>query len=119
MEGLIMATSLSEKQEEIYEEFYDLVNMQPKEIEDWLETDESKSVGQTKEGDDESVGRQSARKIIEIKRTNKSDLSDEQVDHMQKVCGYIKRHVAQEPDGDVSGTDWCYSLKNWGHDPSK
>ncbi|WP_236696121.1 DUF3140 domain-containing protein [Rhodopirellula islandica] len=114
-----MATSLSEKQEEIYEEFYDLVNMQPKEIEDWLETDESKSVGQTKDGAEESVGRQSARKIIEIKRTNKSELSDEQLDHMQKVCGYIKRHAAQEPDGDVSETDWCYSLKNWGHDPSK
>lgn len=114
-----MKKSQSEEQEKLYDEFYELVNMQPKEIADWLKTDESKSVGQTHEGDDESVGRKSARKIIDIKRTHKADLTDQHFQHMQKVCGYIKRHAAQEPDGDVSGTDWSYSLKNWGHDPAK
>ena len=38
---------------------------------------------------------------------------------MQKVAGYIKRHKAQKPSGDVSSTPWNYSLKNWGHDDSK
>ncbi|MCC9642001.1 DUF3140 domain-containing protein [Rhodopirellula sp. JC740] len=114
-----MAATLSDQAEEVYQEFYDLVNMQPKEIEDWLDTDEAKSVGQTKDGEDESVGYQSGKKIIEIKRTNKDELSDDQIDHMRKVCGYIKRHKAQRPDGDVEDTDWCFSLKNWGHDPTK
>ena len=103
--------------DETYDTFYDRVNMQPKELEEWLETDESKSVGQDDGG--ESVGHKSGRRIVEIKRTNKADLSDDDYEHMQKVNGYIGRHTAQRPDGDVEETDWCYSLKNWGHDPTK
>lgn len=108
---------MNQEQQEIYAQFKELVNMQPKEIEDWLKTDESKSVGDRDEG--ESTGHRSGRRIVEIKRTNKADLTDDQISHMQKVCGYIKRHQAQRPSGDVSDTHWCYSLKNWGFDPTK
>ena len=106
-----------DKQEEVYQEFKDKVNMAPKELEEWLETEESKSVGQ-KDGNGESVGHKSGRKIVKIKRTNKADLTDSQYEHMQKTNGYISRHLAQEPD-EVEGSDWLYSLKNWGHDPTK
>ncbi|NJC25502.1 DUF3140 domain-containing protein [Neolewinella antarctica] len=105
--------------DDIYTKFYDAVNMQPQEIEDWLDTDEAKSVGQTKDGASESVGYQSGEKIIKIKRKKKADLTDGDYDHMNKVIGYINRHTAQRPDGDVSETDWTYSLKNWGYDPGK
>ena len=99
--------------DEIWDEWRDLVNMAPKEIEDFLETDESKSVG-----DDKGTGRKSAAKIVEIKRTDKDDLADDQWDWMAKTVGYIKRHCAQGgPDNDVEQSDWRYSLMNWGHDP--
>lgn len=58
------------------------------ELERWLGTEESRSVGQSDGG--ESVG---------------------------KVVGYVHRHLAQRPDGDVEHTRWRYSLMNWGHDP--
>ena len=103
--------------DETYDEFYDCVNMQPKELEDWLETDESKSVGDSDSG--ESTGHRSGRRIVEIKRTKKDELTDSQWDHMDKVIGYVHRHTAQRPDGDVENTDWRYSLMNWGHDPMK
>ena len=112
-----MADRSDDERQEIYDTFTDRVNMQPKEIEEWLETDESKSVGDSDGG--ESTGHKSGRRIVEIRRTNKADLSEADYDHMKKVNGYIARHLAQEPDGDVSETDWCYSLKNWGHDPTK
>jgi hypothetical protein len=38
---------------------------------------------------------------------------------MQKVAGYVARHLKQRPKGDVSETRWRYSLMNWGHDPLK
>lgn len=38
---------------------------------------------------------------------------------MNKVVGYIHRHTVQRPDGDVEGTNWAYSLKNWEYDPTK
>ena len=106
-----------DKKDEVYSDFMDAVNMQPKELEEWLHTDESKSVGDSDSG--ESTGHKSGRRIVEIKRTKKDDLTDSQYEHMQKVVGYVHRHKAQGPDSDVENSDWRYSLMNWGHDPLK
>ena len=105
------------EKDEVYSDFTDCVNMQPKELEEWLETEESKSVGDNDSG--ESTGHRSGRRIVEIKRTNKDDLTDSQYEHMQKVVGYVHRHTAQKPSGDIEESDWRYSLMNWGHDPCK
>lgn len=103
---------------QIWEEWNDVVNMSPQELEEWLGTEESKSVGDT--GDAGSTGRASGRKILEIRRTKKADLTDAQWDHMAKVVGYVHRHCAQGgPREDLRHSAWRYSLKNWGHDPLK
>jgi hypothetical protein len=97
--------------------FEDAVNMAPKELEDWLQTDESKEVGW---GEGESVGHESGRRIVAIKRTKNDDLSDDDLAHMRKVVGYVKRHLAQGgPEEDKEHSKWRYSLMNWGHDPLK
>ena len=108
----------NKSKQDIYDEFYDNVNMTPSEIENWLGTGKSKSVGQDS-GDGESIGRKSAKKIIKIKRKKKDELTDNDYDHMQKVNGYVARHSAQKPDSGIKESDWRYSLKNWGHDPCK
>ncbi|MEM9857434.1 MAG: DUF3140 domain-containing protein [Bacteroidota bacterium] len=110
---------MSEKsKEQIWEERRDLVNMPPKELEEWLETEKSKSVGDSDEG--ESTGHQSGRRIVKIKNTNKDNLTENQWNHMAKVVGYIKRHCSQGgPKEDVENSTWRYSLMNWGHDPTK
>ena len=105
-------------QQEIYEEFKELVNMSPSELEKWLETEESKSVGQDS-GDGEAIGHKSGEKIVAIKRKKKDELTDDDYAHMQKVISYISRHSAQRPSGDIADTRWNYSLKNWGHDATK
>ena len=109
-----------DEKQETYDEFGDLVNLTPKELEDWLETDESQSVGQ-KDGGGESTGHEMGRRIVKIKRKKKADLSDDDYEAMRKVCGYIKRHTKQGPEkeADKRESDWRYSLKNWGHDPLK
>ncbi|KTQ95150.1 MULTISPECIES: DUF3140 domain-containing protein [Aureimonas] len=105
--------------QEIWDEFRSLVNMTPSELEKWLDSAESKEVGQKGETGGESVGHKSGHAIIEIKHTKKADLTDDQWAHMQKVIGYIKRHSKQKPKGDIKDTNWRYSLMNWGHDPLK
>ncbi|MFX0544369.1 DUF3140 domain-containing protein [Roseovarius sp. S1116L3] len=110
--------SSSKTRDQIWSEWRDLVNMAPQELEEFLETEESKSVGDSDRG--ESTGHASGRRIVKIKRTNKDDLTGDQWDHMAKVTGYIKRHTAQGgPDENVAHSDWRYSLMNWGHDPLK
>jgi hypothetical protein len=104
--------------DEVWEDWRDAVNMTATELENWLETDDSKSVGD-KDGGSESTGHKSGRHIVEILRTRKSELGDDDVAHMRKVVGYVHRHTAQRPSGDVTETPWRYSLMNWGHDPLK
>ncbi|WP_312490548.1 DUF3140 domain-containing protein [Sphingomonas sp.] len=111
---------MADDHEQIYADFKEAVNMAPAELEKFLETDESKEVGQKKDGSDESVGHDSGRKIVAIKHKKKADLTDEDYAHMKKVVGYVHRHLKQGgPDKDVEHSPWRYSLMNWGHDPLK
>lgn len=110
--------STDKPKSQIWDEWQDLVNMAPQELADWLETEESRSVGDSADG--ESTGHASGRKIVDIKRTKKAELTDDQWGHMARVVAYIKRHCAQGgPQSDVETSAWRYSLMNWGHDPVK
>ncbi|MCQ4122752.1 DUF3140 domain-containing protein [Rhodococcus tibetensis] len=74
--------------EETWKEFREAVNMTPGELEEWLETEQSKSVGQ-KSGDGESTGHASGRRIVGVARTQKDDLEQADYEHMRKVVGYF------------------------------
>ena len=105
--------------DDIRHDFDEVVNMTPKELEDWLGTDESQSVGQGGEGE-ESTGHAMGRRIVELLRKEEDDLTDDDLAHMRRVHGYVQRHLAQEPaKEDVETSRWRYSLMNWGHDPLK
>ena len=108
---------------EIAKDFAEAVNMAPAELEAFLDTEESKEVGwkgEDGQGSGESVGHKSGKRIVEIKRTKKADLTDDDFAHMKKVVGYVHRHLAQGgPTDDKAHSRWRYSLMNWGHDPLK
>ena len=108
---------MAKSDEQVIEEFNEAVNMSVDELRDWLQTDESKSVGQSDDGG-ESKGHESGRKIVEILGKNSSDYTDD-MDHMRRVVSYVHRHQAQKPEGDIEDSNWRYSLLNWGHDPLK
>jgi hypothetical protein len=109
---------MAKGEEQVIQEFDEVVNMTRKELEEWLQTDESKSVGQS-DGGSESKGHKSGRKIVEILKKNKSDYSSDDIDHMRRVVSYVHRHQSQKPEGDVKNSNWRRSLLNWGHDPLK
>ena len=104
--------------DDVWDEWKDAVNMTAKELATWLETPESKAVGDKADGG-ESTGHESGRRIVEILRADKGDLDGDDAAHMRKVVGYVHRHMAQKPSGDVTETPWRHSLMNWGHDPLK
>ena len=99
-------------------DFRKAVNMSADQIERWLKTRESRSVGWKPEGGGESVGHASGRRIVRILRKDPWSLDDDDFAHMRKVVGYVHRHKAQEP-ADIATSRWRYSLMNWGHDPLK
>jgi DNA topoisomerase VI subunit B len=111
---------VADDDKQIRDDFHDAVNMTAKELEKFLETDESKEVGQKSGGSGESTGHESGRRIVELLGTKVADLTDDDHQHMKKVTGYVKRHLAQGPSkNDVEDSNWRYSLMNWGHDPLK
>ncbi|GGP07510.1 DUF3140 domain-containing protein [Nonomuraea glycinis] len=109
---------MTEEEQAVAADFGRAVNMTAKELERWLATDESKAVGQKDDGG-ESTGHESGRRIVALLQAKKSSLTEQDYAHMRKVIGYVHRHLAQRPSGDVRETRWRYSLMNWGHDPLK
>jgi hypothetical protein len=110
----------ADEQAAIRDAFREAVNMAPAELERWLNTEESQAVGWTHEGETESVGHHSGRRIVEIRRKRQAELDEDDYAHMRKVVGYVHRHLAQGgPAEGVESSRWRYSLMNWGHDPMK
>jgi hypothetical protein len=111
-----MASTIDRDQ--VYARFSQAVNMAPVELEEWLDTDQSHRVGFKKDGEGESVGHASGRRILSILAKRKAELDDDDYAHMRKVVGFVSRHSAQVPENMVTSR-WRYSLMNWGHDPLK
>jgi Protein of unknown function (DUF3140) len=100
-----------------FEDFKDAVNMSAKTLAAWLNTAESKSVGSKTSHRSESVGHRSGEKIVVLLGKPEGEFNSGDLAHARKVVGYVHRHLAQRPAGDISATHWRYSLMNWGHDP--
>lgn len=114
----------TEEQKAIQPEFNHLVNMSQARLRNWLSSDDSRSVGMTVDGakvtdsnGPEAVGHHMGERILAIRGKKNDDLNEEDFADMRKVVGYIHRHTAQRPSGDVADTRWRKSLMNWGHDP--
>ena len=114
--------------DQVYDEFRSAVNLSPGELEEWLQSEQSRSVGWTgsdgsrkdSSGGQESKGHESGRHIVRLLRTERGDLGEDDYGEMRRVVGYIRRHLAQEPTKeDLETSRWRYSLMNWGHDPLK
>ena len=99
-------------------EFRRLVNIPAAELRPWLDTWESQAVGFTRAGEEEAVGHRSGRRILELLEGDGDD-AEADMTFRRQVVGYIHRHLAQRPDGDVTDTRWRHSLMNWGHDPMR
>ena len=107
----------TQTQHSAFAEFKQVVNMSANALAAWSKTDESKAVGfKTSEGS-QSIGHRSGKKIIALLGKTQAEFTSSDIAHARKVVGYVHRHLAQRPAGDVSRTHWRYSLMNWGHDP--
>jgi hypothetical protein len=109
---------VSKSDNEIVREFQEVINMSAKDIDSCLKTPESQEVGQ-KKGNNESLGHESGRHIIEILDKKESEYNEDDLSQMKRVVSYVRRHSAQKPSKDIEHSRWRYSLMNWGHDPLK
>jgi hypothetical protein len=104
-------TVADDDRDEAYGRFTDAVHMTSSELTKWLETDESKSVEmkaggekKTSTGGGESQGHESGRLIVALLDKKKSELTDADVKQMNRVSGYVHRHLAQKPSKKTSSS---------------
>lgn len=94
-----------------------VVNCPPEEIEEWHTTPESAAVGTRRPGDRWSVGQLAGLRTVELLETPREHWTPADWAHVRRVAGFVRRHRAQWPRGDVRRSRWRHSLRNWGHDP--
>jgi hypothetical protein len=103
--------------DEVRTAFAEIVNMTPREIDDWHKTEQSASVGQDS-GDGISVGVKAGQRTIQLLRIKRMPNADD-IKHMRRVISFIRRLSMQAPRKNRETSRWRYALMNWGHDPLK
>lgn len=115
-----------EEKDETWEDWKRLVNMTPKELDDWAENphrlkasinrEEAKEEGGIKSGYD------SLHRIKRRVRKKRSEWTDDDWSHAKQVIGFNSRMLGNDPGkpvGETGRSKWEISLRNWGHDPAK
>lgn len=106
-----------EEKRTVLQEFHACVNMTPTELENWLCSDQSRitSVHNAGSLSDHRAGWW----VLEITRKDDHKLDESDYDQMMRTVGFIKRQASEEPYGYINGSQWRFTLMNWGHDPLK
>ena len=119
-----------EEQDALYKEWEKLVNMGPKELEDFIDSDEGEEAGLSRKeaskagakGGKIKSGRDSARAIVRMLNTKKSDWTPNDWAWAKRQVNFITRMSgAKGPMRDEKGrpTRKLLALKIWGHNPEK
>jgi RimK family alpha-L-glutamate ligase len=122
--------SLDSEKEEKYKKWKELVNMGPKELEKFIDSEEGQEAGLSRKeagdagssGGKITSGRDSARAIVRMLQKKKEDWTSNDWEWVGKQISFISRMKGNEgPNRDDKGrpTRKLLSLKIWGHDPEK
>jgi len=119
-----------EEKDAIYKEWSKLVNMSPKELSDFIDSEEGEEAGLSRkeagkagsEGGKIKSGRDSARAIVRMLKRKKETWTDNDWEWAKRQINFINRMSGakgklREPDG--KPTRKLLALKIWGNDPEK
>lgn len=93
------------------------MNCRGHEIDEWHTTPASGSVGTRAPGARWSVGQLAGMRTAELLDVPDEEWTAADHAHVRRVAGFVRRHRAQWPRGDVRDRRWRHALRNWGHDP--
>lgn len=112
-----MKDRISADVELAWESFHEAVNMTSEELRAWLLTESS---GEDAFAAEPDLGLpELGRKVVEILRKRKVDLTSEDADVMRRVSGYVADCEANRPTEGIRHDQWRRSLMTVGHDPLK
>lgn len=102
--------------DELWEEFHEVVNMTSHELEDWLR--EATATEETEPLPDQA-GSPTGRQVLAILAKRRGDLTAADADVMRSVVDRVRTQRGEEPEPTAGDAGWRHSLMSLGHDPLK
>ena len=115
---LKIAQTVVKTREDIYAEFYNIINMAPQELESWLKTTTSLAPADSNESEF-NIDHKFSRKILKILLKKKYMLTKGDYTSMEKVSYDISSIYQKKPLENIPESNWRYALMNLAHDPCK
>lgn len=102
--------------DELWNEFHELVNMTSAELGDWLATE---AAGQATEAYPDQAGSETSRTVLEVLGKRHTDLTEADAQIMRAVVAEIRDARGDEPEPVAGDAAWRHRLMSIGHDPLK
>jgi hypothetical protein len=102
--------------EELWQEFHELVNMTSRELGDWLREADA---GPDAEELPDQAGPATGRAVLAILAKRRADVTPADVDVMTAVVDRIRSERGPEPEPVAGDAAWRHRLMSLGHDPLK
>ncbi|MDN3296041.1 DUF3140 domain-containing protein [Streptomyces ficellus] len=100
----------------LWNEFHTVVNMTSRELQEWLNVE---SAGEETEQLPDQSGKATGRRVLEILGKRRTDLTEDDVKVMQRVCEIVRSQRGPDMEPQAGGTGWRHGLMDIGHDPLK
>ncbi|MBB5938456.1 DUF3140 domain-containing protein [Streptomyces zagrosensis] len=111
-----MADVSAQELEELWNEFHAVVNMNSRELSDWLMT---QSAGQDAEALPDQAGTDDGRRVLEILGKRRVDLAEDDLRIMRKVIDTVTSERGTDLEPTAGEASWRHRLMTLGHDPLK
>lgn len=102
--------------DDLWQQFHDVVNMTSRELRDWLATDAS---GPDSEALPDQAGDDVSRTVLDILGKRRTDLTGDDAAVMRRVVEEVMAARGAEPESVAGDTGWRHRLMSLGHDPLK
>ncbi|WP_394429474.1 DUF3140 domain-containing protein [Streptomyces sp. SGAir0957] len=102
--------------DELWNEFHAVVNMNARELGDWLRT---RFADETTEQLPDQAGTQNGRRVLEILGKRRKDLTPDDIRVMRKVVDTVTAERGADMELTAGEPHWRHRLMSLGHDPLK
>jgi hypothetical protein len=102
--------------DELWQEFHQVVNMTSRELADWLRT---AAAGEDSETVPDQAGTPTGRQVLQVLGKRRGDLTEEDQQVMRTVVDRVRAERREDLEPVAGQADWRHRLMSLGHDPLK
>jgi len=104
------------EEDQLWQEFHQVVNMTSRELSDWLRT---RDASEDAEEMPDQAGQPTGRQVLHVLGKRRGDLTDEDRRVMRKVVDRVRGQRREDLEPVAGQASWRHRLMSMGHDPLK